>query len=500
MALLETLKSFGSRIMNLATTPVLGPGGLIDTTPHILRSLLLLDENETATQMRILMARRYHAGLHETRLTNRLKEFLGSEGDDFAVRLNFTRKINKVIAERLIIAGFASTAANDAEKARQAAFASLVWKGSRMKGKRARSHTEAVRDGEHYILIDFDSENNRARLTPHQRYTDPLVSAFGYIGDGEGMQMVYPNNDVDQKPEFAVKRWTEQVRQADGTFRPSPRINLYFADRTEKYVQGALGWVPYQVEGEAWPLPWLDQNNQPLGIPVVHVKTPELLPATTEAIPEQRALNKSLVDLLASSDANAFRIMIALGWKPVDEAGLPLSIEPGSWIGTTAENASVTVVEGADLSNQIAVIDKHIGWMSDVTDIPLSLLNHSNQRAAEGTLQEEKESFIAKVRDYAETMEIAYTDAFKIARRVHNAFCEFGQSEVKELAEDGDIEVLWEPFSVRSVDDKAMEAAALKASGVTDEYIQRHVWAIDETEIKKMQLAQMGDGFPVESE
>lgn len=494
MALFNTLRNWGNRMLNTLTTPVIGTGGIIDNTPVELRPLLSVSDEERAAQERVIVARAFHDGQHGVKLTERLRLFLGTEADQFGLRFNLTKKVNKAIAERLVIDGFDSTAKEAAAES-QIAFANAVWAGSRMKGKRARVLTEAVRDGEGFWLIDFDIENNRPRITPHTRYTDATVNCSYGTGGGEGMWMVYPNDDTDQKPICAVKRWVERVVQVNGDVKVEPRLNVYYSERIVKYAQRGFSWVEIEE------LPWTDGGN-PLGIPVVHVKSPELLPATTEAIPLQKGLNKLLIDLFASSDASAFRILVALGWNPTDKQGNPLQINPGQWVGTTdGENTSVVVVEGADLGNQIAVLDKMVANMADVVDVPLSLLNRSNQRAAEGTLQEEKESFGAKIRDYQETIEMAVEDALKIARRLANVY---GDSKLSEstygyglLDEQPEFQVKWAPFTARSTAERAQEATALIASGLPETEVWQRVWDYSAKQSGDMQKAKdFGEGDP----
>lgn len=467
--------------MKIATTPIIGNDGVVlDTTPDNLKPALALSMQDAERQRRIVAVRAFDAGRHGVLLTERLERFLGASGDQFAPRLNFTSKIAGAVAERLVIEGFTNDAPDDAGQAAQSEFADGVWRGSRMKGKRAKMFQDAVRDGEYFILIDYDSENKRARWTPHKRYLAPELG-----GDGEGMFFAYPDGDVDRKPEYAVKRWAEIVREANGAPRAVPRVNLYFADRIEKYANGPRGWA--LIEQPAW----FNRDGSPLGIAAVHIKTPTLEPAATEAIPIQKGLNKTYIDMLAAADMEAFRVLIALGWDPTDNGKVSPKIEAGTWMYTTEEGGSVQEVAPSDSTRFIGLIDKQIALMSDVTNTPLTLLQRSNQRAAEGTLQEEKESFVAKVRDYAETIEMAFEDALKIARRVQNAF-----GDGPALSEDADFAVQWQAFTTRSTDDRTKEAAAMLASGYTIEEVQRKVWNEDEAVIERMAEERNGSGLP----
>lgn len=501
----NTMNTVTSAVTTTLSTPLVGNGGVIyDTTPVALKSVLLIDEAEDARQRAILEARKYHEGLHDVKLTARLKQFLGDNAPIAEIRLNFVQKVNKPVASRLIIESFQASSQNETDKANQVLFADDVWRGSRMKGKRARMLLETVRDGEYFLFVDFDRDNNRPRLTPHQRYTDPTVG-----GDGEGCYLKYPNNDIDQKPLYGVKRWSEQVLNSNGSTTPEPRITIYYDDRIERYAQRSNGWqlapLPLpdgaELPAEEWNTDTGEEGGAPLGIPLVHIKTPGLEPAAKEAIPIQKGLNKTYVDMLASSDLQAFPIPVSLGFEPPDGP-----VEPGWWIWAKAENGqtvAIDQIEAADPNGFITLIDKQIALMADVTETPLTLLQRSAQRAAEGTLQEEKESFAVKVRDYAETIEMALEDAFKIARRLHNVY--LGSIEGKPhvaLDEGASFSVAWAPISTRSTQDKADEAEAWLAAGVPVEEIWSAILGFDAKKIKALkkaqQVAAFGDGFDAE--
>lgn len=460
----------------MATTPVYGTGGLIDTTPPPLRAILAPPPHEAERQREIVAAREFHDGLHCTRLTDRLKEFLGNDGTAMAIRLNFVSKVNAAPATRLIVDGFATDEQNDTEAARQIELAETVWNGSRMKGKRAQLMLQTVRDGEAYILIDYDVANNRPRWTPHLRYTDA-----NHGGSGEGALLVYPNNDTDQKPLYGIKRWTErQTGKKD-----QARITVYYPERIERYASTGTGWRLADLEledgtflpAEEWNTDTGAETGEPLGIPMVHLKTPNMQPAAREAIPIQKGLNKTYIDMLQASDMEAFRILIALGWKPPEGA-----LDAGTWYYTDRDGASVHEVQPSDSTRFIQIIDKQVALMADVTDTPLTLLQRSAQRAAEGTLQEEKESFVSRVRDYAETIEIALEDAMRISRRLYNVY-----SGDAELSEEPAYNVKWAPFSSRSVADQATIAQAMIASQFPPQEVWRSAWGKTPDEVAALE-------------
>jgi hypothetical protein len=500
--------------MNLATTATQtitnGALAAIDGTPNDIKPFLVTDAAETARQIEVLTARRYHEGRHAVQLTDRLREFIDTSVECAQLRINVARTINMAVAERLTVEGFDVTAGTDAEKASQREFAMRVWDGSRMKAHQADIHEEAVTDGEHFLLIDFDTDSNVPRLTPHKRYTDATVSAVSRggstlnsilsapqagIGDGEGVRLFYPNNDTSQKPYAATKRWTESYVE-NGKTKTRARLTLYRKPdgaeyhQAEKYVYDIGGWKPHFETQNGVELAWPQilvnpRNGEDLGLPVVHLKMPKLRPEAMEAWGIQQSIGKSFIDLLTAADMTAFRILLTFGWQMVDSAGNALEFAPGTNIGTTSgpDKASAQVIDGADLTQFRATIQDLILWACAATDTPPSRFQMSGQIRAEGTLQEEKESLVVKCTRRATTLETAYEDALRIARRWHNAFSE----GLPLLDEEAHFEVQWKEFFARSIEDRKTEAEALLASGADTEYVQRVVWNIAEEDMKAMQ-------------
>lgn len=500
-------------------------GGTQPTTNVTLAVSLPTSEQER--QEEVIMARRYHAGRHDVQLTDRLGDWLSGGNAANALRLNVVRLVNLAVAERLMVAGFKCECEDPEESQRQTDLAELVWSGSRMEVKQADVHEEATVDGEHFLLITWDADNGRPKLTPHPRYTGDGVAVSGEAGNGYGVQMHYPNNDTSEKPDFASKRWSEyvQVRERDGTTvaRRVQFLTLYFPDRIEKYQQSAniadngsfRTWeklaTPIPLtdadgqyildergavqEGDLWPIPWEDPaTGEPLGIPVVHFKNPQLWPEAREAWGLQDAINKELLDLLAASDLTAFQFFITYGWKMEDAQGNGLTMDPGSAVGTTNTDAKTDIVKGASLAEFRDTIQNLIQSVATVTDTPVDRLT-TGQVRAEGTLQEMKESLIKKVQRRASGYGVAYEDALRIARRLWNAFGpDAGIDGFVELSTEYDVEVCWAPFVARSVADQKAQAELYALCGATPEDMKRDVLGWDADRVQASEMARLGMG------
>ncbi len=415
-------------------------------------------EEELTRQKQIVTARKYHEGEQPTFLTDRARTFLGVEELEADFCMNVVRGVVEAVTERMMVAGFKCT--DEAS----ALWAWAMWQADRVDAKQNDVHEDAVRDGEEFVIVSWDDDEQRNRITPHNRYTDPEVE-----GTGEGCKATYANDDPNQPMLFASKRWTE--KHAGETRQ---RLTLYYPDRIEKYVHTGLDWKPLDdatliaegdivvsEEGDAtlaplWPKPWVDDDGHPLGIPVVHFRNPKMRPEAQDALPLQNAVNKALIDLLVAGDVTAFRVFVALGFLPTTDGEAPqadqsnwLDIEPGQTIGTTrsAQEADFKAIDGAPLDPLLNLLEKLVLWMAIITRTPVSRYQFSGAVASADTLKQQIESLLAKVGLRFTLFGDAWEDVMTIARRLQNHFG--GGVDGELLDETAPFETLWQSSEKR---------------------------------------------------
>ena len=193
------------------------------------------------------------------------------------------------------------------------------------------------------------------------------------------------------------------------------------------------GWIPYRDVGDkTWPIAWVDRAGKPLGIPVAHFKNPDLRPEALDAIPIQDAINKTLLDVLGAGDSTAFRIFTAFGFIPTTDGKAPeadgsnwMRIEPAAIIGTSAkgpQEASFDAIDGADLGPLLEALQQLLLYSAIVTRTPVTRFQVTGQVAAEGTLKQQNESLISKIKLRQTLFGNAWEDTLAIARRIQNAF------------------------------------------------------------------------------
>jgi hypothetical protein len=383
-----------------------------------------LADEELDRQRHIVRYREYYDGVQASFLTDRLREFLNIAGFDEDFRMNVCRAVVSAVTERLIVANFGVTDETLADWSNK-----QVWQANRMDARQGNVHEGVVRDGEYFVIIDKPAIDAPARFTPQQRYTDPQVD-----GDGQGCKAHYPDDDPDQPIQFASKRWTEAL----GEGKTRQRMTLYYPDRIEKYQIIAGAPAPFaDEEGGAWPIAWMGKFG-PLGIPVIHFRQPGLRSEISDAVYMQNAINKTLTDLLATSDLFAFPIPFWKGFIPTtDGAALKadssnaLKVRPGTSVATTrdANLVGVDTVPGQDPTPIVNMLGQLVMWLSVVTDTPTSRFQFTGQIAAEGTLKQQNETLLTKVRNRQTLFGNSWEDCMAMARRLDNTFGNAGLDE-----------------------------------------------------------------------
>ena len=437
-----------------------------------------LAEQELRRQKNVMLARNYYAGEQKVRLTPRQRQYLGhADGGRFVD--NACREVVDAVCDRLMLTGW--TCGEDAEAA--AYLNDLYEQARRLTVINSDAVTAAVRDGESFLLVTWDTELG-LRLIPHERFVDGQAG-----GNGCGIMAHYPDDDPNQAMAYAAKRWTGTVTNERGQSEARPRLTLYYPERVEKYVRETSdesGWKPIQDPGDAgWPIPWVDRQGLPLGIPVGHFRNAKLRTELWDVIPLQDALNKTLVDILAAADTSGFQLLFARGFMPTTDGKDPssdgsnlLTIAPGSIITSRAADAGLEAIPPGDLSQLLATYDRLILRIAHVSRTPIERFTRQVESA--DTKREGKEPLLAKVRLRQALFGEAWEAVLRVALKLGVLY---GGATV---ATDVTVEVMWEPAEVR--DEKAeLEALKLKGDlGVPQEQLWREMGYTEE-EIERMQ-------------
>lgn len=455
-----------------------------------LARLSWLAGEEEIRQENVVLAQNYYDGHHAVKLTERQKEYLGYDAPDARFALNYCKTVVDSVVERLLVDGFESADDGLAE------WAEVLWALNRMDAGQHSVHLAAVRDGESFVFVNYD-DGDGIQFIPHPRYTDPQVDGPGY-----GCRAHYPDDDDSQAMLYASKRWTDA---GDG-FR---RATLYYPDRILKYIADPTedtGWR--QLEA----LPWVDGQNEPLGIPIVHFRNPRTRSELWDAIPPQDSINKTALDIMAATDSAGFPIFTAKGFMPTTDGEAPaadgsnyVKIFPGCIVGPIPADGDFGRIEAADFRGMLDTLDSLIIKLAQITDTPVSRFQMTRQIAAEGTLKQQEEPLVAKVRLRQVIFGNSWEDCFTMARKLENLHAGAG------LADESLLETVWRPAATR--DEQAEELAFWEAAAKAKEagvplpaYLELQGWSpekialITGSEEYQQRIAMMGAFAQVEGE
>ena len=450
---------------------------MAEYAPSILQLAALRAQfmDEANYQRRVLWARAYHDGATGTQLTDRLREFLGNNADNF--RLNLCRTVVSAVTEKLSVESINdSTAASD-QGSELADWLWEQWTLGRLDEMQDEIYEAVVRDGEAFLLLDWSDDEQRVTFTPHPRYTSPEVSALT-SGDGFGCKAKYEQDDPNQTLLYVSKYWTEY----DERMRPVSRRNDYYPDRIGKFVFGKGGWLPYAPEPE---VAWVDAAGQPLGIPAAHFRNVADAPEAMDAWPVQDAINKLFLDMLADADVSVFRLLVAFGWYPTTDGkelksdmSNALRLKPGVIVGSSAkpDAASLTAIEGGNVESLMNAIDKLIVWLAMVTDTPLGRFQLKLQVRSSDTLDAEEEPLNVKIEKRQVRFGNAWQRVFALAARIAVTF---GNVALP----DGAAVPVWKP--VRKIDPMTpyLVGDAQQKLGIPLEFIWANTLGFTQTQI-----------------
>lgn len=454
-------------------------------TQNVVQQTYIKDlmHRERARMEEYIKAREYYDGVQQAQLTDRARQYLNVSRDaEFTI--NYCPMVVDAKADRLTVSAF------DTDGDEQSDMLWDWWRKNRMDRTQGIVHRAAVRDGDAFVLVEWDEQANMPRF-----YYEPAYA-------GEGV-MVYYSEEHREEIAFASKHWVIKYGSNTGKMR---RKNLYFPDRIEKYVShddvNAGAWQPYRddntddvrmgglgMAGVNW---WTDdgtENGEPLGVPVVHFKhndTGEYHGTShlAKVMPIQDAVNKSMIDMLAVMDTAGFGLLVGTG----TDAWTGVKVAPGAIaaVSKPANEANLTRLPGDNPEGLLKVYNALVMEIARVSGTPLSYMQSSGQVAAEGTMKQQEVALITQVKKSQVDFGNAWEDVMMLARRLHNAF-----STEPEMDTDIIIDTIWEDAESRN-DKEEAETLAIKVEklGVSEEQALTEL-GYNATEIAAMLRAKL---------
>jgi hypothetical protein len=386
---------------------------MIDTTVLLREAYLRAAYAEIrAEEKNIERDRAFYDGRQGIVFTARQKEYLGDIAGALTDQAlcNICRRAVDIPAERLALE---SISAGDEAGQAYADAAVGWWRSNSLRSWQAWLYEYALRDSAACLIVGWGGE--QPTYTLNELY------------DGVSGQVRLHYDPDSGELAFASKRYAA-INPATLLPTGKTRLTVYFADRIERYEDDRRapdGWRLLTPEdGVAInPQPWLGRDGTPLGVPVIVFDNPGGSELDDILMP-QKAMNKSLADLLAAQDFHGFPLLALVGYRGVvgaDGKQAALKLAAGEAV-TVPADGKIERVPGADLGPMLET--GALTWIKLAAMIkgwPVYLWMHGEPPSGE-SLKVMEASLVAQVRRKQETFDDSWAQAFDMGRRLHRLY------------------------------------------------------------------------------
>jgi hypothetical protein len=456
--------------------------------------------NEPRSRLRnYALARDYYEGRH--RMAFATGQFQTTFGELFqAVSDNLCPAVVDSLVDRLEIIGFSSSSSSGpssdprageqappAEEDPVARAAWDFWRRNRMDVRAPEVHREALLTGDGFAIVWPDpNDANRAHVWP--QYAHQMAVEY--------------DADVAGQISRAAKLWRDQASKR-------LRLNLYFADRIEKYesraefqtLQPAKDTPPGSLVVDAWNNPGrdlrlVDRVDNVYGrVPVFHFPNKRIFTYGAGGelgvvYPLQDALNKFTCDMLVAGEFAAFpqRWVTGLEVGDIDEEGRPkrppFNYGVDKLLYTESADSAFGNFQAADLKQFLEVLENFRAEIARVSGTPLHYLFITRGDFPSGEAMKSAEArFTKKLRDRQTWFGNVWEDLVAFALQI----------EGQELGESP-LDAIWTNASPRSEKEIAETLLMKQKLGVTQRQIFKEMGYSDR-EIETM-LAEQPEPEP----
>lgn len=354
----------------------------------------------------------YYGGKQELCFaTERFRNAFGDLFRKFAD--NLMPAVVDAVKDKLQVTGFVVENGDDvADKAWK------IWQRNRMHRQAGECHKESLRSGDSYVIV-WPNAAGKAVFHPNKA----------------GLVTVNYDLEAPGKIISAVKVWMTETKKV--------RLNVFFADRIEKYItrnsypnglpDGYGAFDEFHAEGEAWPL------ENPYGVvPVFHFANNASVgePGVSElsdVIPLQNALNKAVLDKMVAMEFGSFPQRWAIGLEvetdPVTNKPIsPFSGEERMWT-VGSPDAKFGQFEPASLAGFLSVQDSFRAEIARVSGTPLHylMLQGGGNFPSGEAMKTAEARFLAKVRDRQSSFGGEWESAMALALQIEESATEDSQ-------------------------------------------------------------------------
>ncbi len=295
-----------------------------------------------------------------------------------------------------------------------------VLRRNRFDAMQIEVHESTIRDADSFVLVDYDEEKHCVRFTHEPAY------------DGvSGMLVMYQKKNRSEIT-AAVKIW--HITSTNGDIADTMRVNVYYADRIEKFVSlKGESLVPYTEDkggsNGVYKLDILDQDGEPYTYPpVFHFKN-KAQPYDNygrseidDAIPLQDALNRMLHSMIASAEVGGVPGRTAIGFEP------PSGLTPGAWVTVSQQvgkddRVEIGTMEQGEITPFLEASHYLIDEIDNITRTP-NPKNMGGDNASGEALKQREIGLLGKVKRAQITFGNTWEDVMKCAHAIETSYGE----------------------------------------------------------------------------
>lgn len=410
---------------------------MISTIYEMLPRTLVRDEwriDMTDWGDRVKLFRDYYDGNHRSKLTGNMKRMLrisGEQHDQF--NENYCGLVVDTYSDRLLVDRIQGDDDSASEWADE-----LLYK-NRFDGLQMDIHEATIRDGDTFVLLEYDSELERV--------------VFSHEPCWDGETGIIPIYDRQLKNiVIAVKVWYEGLDDAR-------RVNFYYPDRVEKYIgdESGFGMQPFIDEStdDRGIVEWL-----PGVVPIVHYRNRMRtmnqfgISELASVVPLQDALNRGLMSMVMTAELTAFLIRVAKGFEP------PAEVSPGMWITIGAEGLTSDMVADAftlEPGGIVPFIDQAnhlIEQIATISRTPLPTTLGGDSASGEALKQRES-GLLAKVRKAQVKIGNSHEDLIHLSSIINNTYS-------SSNAPESSWQTIWKDAQVRNESQMIANALSIR--------------------------------------
>jgi len=369
------------------------------------------------------LSQEYYDGLH--RVTYDARRFRSVFSGLFqTVRANICQIVVDSLTDRLEIVGFELGSETLNQRAQD------LWDKNQMDLVANETHRETFKSGDAYVIVQPDENGD-----PTFWFNPADQVAVAYSDTQPGVLVM------------ATKLWHADVENRW-------RLNMYYPDRIEKYIASRVMqnptsmdvniayWVPYEGDtlNPDGVVPWAYGQ-----VPVFHFSNRNLhrygYSELSEIIPLQDAINKSISDLLITSEFSAFKQRYITGIDTDElegERGSKLLAGVDRIMAVASTDARFGEFTASDLGQFLNVIDHFCRQVARISGIPLHFIYEvSGDFPSGNALKTAEARFVKKLQD----KQTAFGNVWE---RVIEFALKLGDTAVS------DVEVVWLDTSPQS--------------------------------------------------